>query len=182
MYFGYEWANKFAQYSRFFFKLKINSEVFIDFIGNIMKMQSSDTKPYYAKKSWLDIPKILALVAFCKIARIYCTGFYQAWVLEKIYFILMRSLKAIPIGILKRIIYFLIYFSIPNIFRKLSQSGLSSSDTYYSSATLCSKILNFVFLNFISLNITKSYMQYTKSIIIYIIFNYYNLFLTMWKV
>ncbi len=143
MYLGERRKNKSAQHSHFSSSWRMNSKVFVDFTSGIMKKRSSGVKLLYVKESWLGTLRMLAIVAYCIISRTYCAGSCRAQTSKRIYFLSTRSLKVTLVGVLSRIVNFLIYFPMSWVFLRLSRSDSSSSKVYHSRKTLSNKVLRF---------------------------------------
>ena len=96
------------------------TEAFVDSTISRVKTRSSGAKIFYVNESWLGTSKMLAPVAYCNMAPTYYAGSRRTQASERVYSSSTRSPRATSIGILNRIVNFLIHFFILGVFFRLS--------------------------------------------------------------
>lgn len=76
-------------------------DIFVDMVDNKIKLQSSESRLWWAKKDDWQYQKCYILSHAFIIIQIYGTGDYQVWVLLRKSILLVKRLKTIPTDILK---------------------------------------------------------------------------------
>ena len=97
-----------------------------------MKTQNSGAKLLNTNERVLETLRILASLAYRMMTKTYYAGSRLARTSERLSFLSTRSPRTTPVGILNRIVYFLIHFPMPGIFFRLLRSDSSSSEVYDS--------------------------------------------------